>query len=243
MKNTSVVLGLYFVVLLALAAHRSVAGEATGNYHGLWLCQNVPIEKTAYFAAIFEATADRGLVVQSFKQVLAAKYGYHGEVNCGVGTGTGAADLAKAKEDRARYVKQLHGMQIKVHETGWTYAGASATAPAPATSNAPVASVAPVATAATAPQGPTKLWVCRGNTNAPSRDMYITKPFPVTDGLANWRNTQAALGSYMQAHYKPTAMNCDNYATQAEADARVEWLVNWAHTYKFDPVSVSFTYP
>lgn len=56
-------------------------------------------------------------------------------------------------------------------------------------------------------------------------------------------SASAALGSYMQAHYKPTSMACDNYATQAEADARVAWLVNWAHTYKFDPVSVTFTYP
>ena len=33
------------------------------------------------------------------------------------------------------------------------------------------------------------------------------------------------------------------YDTQAEADARVAWLVDWAHTYKFDPVLVTFTYP
>lgn len=35
----------------------------------------------------------------------------------------------------------------------------------------------------------------------------------------------------------------DSSDTQAEADARVSWLVNWAHTNKFDPVSVTFTYP
>lgn len=235
MKNAAVVLGLASVVVLGLAAHRSVAGETTRTYHGLWVCQNVPIQKTAYFAAIFEATADRDQVARSFEQALAAKYGYKGRVNCGVGTGVRPADIAKAKEDRARYVKQLHLMKIKVYETGWSFAGASA--------SSPVASAAPVATAAATSQEPSKLWVCRGNTNAPSRDMYITQPFRVVDGLQNWRNAQTALGSYMQAHYKPTSMSCDNYATQAEADARVEWLVNWAHTYKFDPVSVTFTYP
>jgi hypothetical protein len=109
--------------------------------------------------------------------------------------------------------------------------------------SASVASIAPVATATTAPQGPTKLWVCRGNTNAPSRDMYITKPFAAGSDLTTQRKMQPALAQYMQAHYKQTVMTCDYYDTQAEADARVAWLVNWAHTYKFDYVPVIFTYP
>jgi hypothetical protein len=54
---------------------------------------------------------------------------------------------------------------------------------------------------------------------------------------------QPALASYMQKHYKPTAMSCGNYKTQAEAKARVEWLVKWAHTFHFDYVLVNFTYP
>ena len=88
-----------------------------------------------------------------------------------------------------------------------------------------------------------KLFVCRGNTNAPSREMYITHPFPVANGIANWQEAQTALASYMHAHYQPTAMACDACDTQAEAKARVEWLVNWAHAHQFDYVPVNFTYP
>lgn len=238
MKNAAVVVGFGSVVLLALAAHRGVAGEASNDDDGYWECRNIPIENTAYFSAIFEAKADRGVVATSFAQMLAAKYGYQGRANCGVAIIKTPATLAKAKDDQARYATQLRQSQIKVVLTGWVYAGASAAAPTPAPTSAPVATATPLPASAY-----TKLWVCRGNTNAPSRDMYITKPFPVTDGLMNWRKTQAALASYMQANYKPTVMNCDNFATQAEAEARVEWLVNWAHTNKFDPVTVTFTYP
>ena len=62
-----------------------------------------------------------------------------------------------------------------------------------------------------------KLFVCRGNTNAPSREMYITHPFPVANGIANWQEAQTALASNMHAHYQPTAMACDACDTQAEA--------------------------
>jgi len=73
--------------------------------------------------------------------------------------------------------------------------------------------------------------------------MYITKPFAASSDLLTARKVQAALASYMQSNYKPTVMNCAYYDTQAEADARVAWLVNFAHTYKFDYVPVTFSYP
>lgn len=238
MKSAAVVFGLGSVVLLALAVQPSIGGEASENYKGLWECRNVPIQQAAYFSGIFEANADRGEVQKAYTQMLAAKYGYQGQTNCGVATSTSPEMLAKLKEDQARYVKQLQQSQIKVVVTGWVFAGAAAPAPSPAPATALVA------TAATSPAGAySKFWVCRGNTNAPSRDMYITKPFAMGTDLSTQRKMQPALASYMQAHYKPTVMTCDYYGTQAEADARVEWLINNAHTYHFDYVPVSFNYP
>ena len=232
MKSAAVVVGLGSAFVLTLAAHRSVAGTTSYTYDGYWECRNVPIQQTAYFSAVFEANAETGAVQRAFTQMLAAKYGYHGQTNCSVAY-KGPTSIAKLKDDQARYVKQLHQSNIKVFLTGWVFAGAAAAAPAAA---------APAATS-TAVQSPSKLWVCRGNTNAPSRDMYITKPFAAGSELMTQRNMQGALATFMQANYKPTVMTCDYYDTQAEADARVAWLVNWAHTYKFDPVSVTFTYP
>ena len=106
MKSAAVVLGLAVIVVLSLACSRATAGEYTETLHGLWLCQNAPIKETAYFAGVFEATAGRGVVIQSFQTMLAAKYGYQGNVSCGVGAGVSEADFAKAPEDRARFVKQ-----------------------------------------------------------------------------------------------------------------------------------------
>lgn len=239
MKNAAVVLGLGFAFILALSVHRSVAGEASAVSDGIWQCQNVPIQQTAYFSATFEGRADRGEVQRAYTQMLAAKYGYQGQANCGVATSRTPEMLAKLRDDQARYVKQLRQSQVKVVETGWVFAGASVAAPAQAPVSAPVA---PVATAAVS-NSPTKLWVCRGNTNAPSRDMYITKPFAAGTDLTTQRKMQPALARYMQEHYKPTSMMCDYYGTQAEADARVAWLVNFANTNHFDYVPVTFTYP
>jgi hypothetical protein len=61
--------------------------------------------------------------------------------------------------------------------------------------------------------------------------MYITAPFSVATDLQTMRKAQTALAGYMKERYLPTSMMCDTYATQAEADARVEWLVNYA-TYQ-----------
>jgi len=73
--------------------------------------------------------------------------------------------------------------------------------------------------------------------------MYITKPFAARFDPTTQRMMQPALAKYMQAHYQGTVMTCDYFNTQAQADKRVQWLIDWAHTYKFDPVSVTFTYP
>jgi len=145
MKGAAVVLGLTVIVVLSLTCSRAIAdGESTASLHGLWLCQNAPIKETAYFAGIFEATADRGVVIQSFQTMLAAKYGYQGNVSCGVGTGVSEADFAKALEDRARFVKQLQQSNIKVLETGWQFEGErqSASNAAPAAAAAPSAAPA-----------------------------------------------------------------------------------------------------
>ncbi|MGH8262311.1 MAG: hypothetical protein ACRETU_06700 [Steroidobacterales bacterium] len=246
MKNAVVVLGLGSALVLALAAHRSAAGEASDIYDGIWQCQNGPIQQTAYFSGTFEGKADRREVQGAYTKMLATRYGYQGQANCGVATSRTPEMLAKLKDDQANYIKQLREAQVKVVETGWVFAGASAAAPVQTDASEPPTvstAVAPVATAMTAPQGPTKLWVCRGNANAPSRDMYITKPFAAGYDLTTQRKMHPALARYMQANYSETVMTCDYFNTQAEADKRVAWLVNWAHTYKFDPVSVSFTYP
>lgn len=234
MKCAAVVFGLGSAFLLALAPHRSIAGEASATDDGYWECRNMPIQEVAYFSAIFEANASRAEVAKVFAQMLAAEYGYQGSTNCGVAY-RGPTIFTKLQDDQARYIKQLQDSQIKVVETGWVYAGAPAPAPQPTLESAP-------ATAPTAAQSPTKLWVCRGNTNAPSRDMYITAPFPVGITLQTMRNAQAALASYMKERYKPTSMMCDSYATEAEANARVEWLVNFAQTYQFVYVPVNYTY-
>lgn len=234
MKCTAAVLGLGFTFLLALAPHRSYAGESNPTDDGFWQCQNMPIVDAAYFSAIFEANADRAVVATAFAQMLAAQYGYEGRTNCGVANRSPTI-RAKLEDDQLRYVKQLQQSEIKVVETGWVYAGAGAPAPEATPASAP-------ATAPTPAVAPTKLWVCRGSTNAPSRDMYITAPFSVAIDLQTMRKAQAALASYMQERYLPTSMMCDTYATQAEADARVEWLVNYAKTYQFDYVPVTYTY-
>jgi hypothetical protein len=234
MKCTTVLLSLGFTFLLALAPHRGDAGEPSPYDDGYWQCQNMPIVDAAYFSAIFEANADRAVVATEFAQMLAAQYGYEGRTNCGVAIRSPTI-RAKLEDDQARYVKQLQQSQIKVVETGWVYAGAGAPAPQPAPASAPAIASTPAVT-------PTKLWVCRGSTNAPSRDMYITAPFSVAADLQTMRKAQTALAGYMKERYLPTSMMCDTYATQAEADARVEWLVNYAHTYQFVYVPVNYTY-
>jgi hypothetical protein len=238
MKCTAVVLGLGFAFLLALPRDRSIAGEASPNDDGYWECRNMPIQDVAYFSAIFEANASRAEVAKVFAQMLAVEYGYQGSTNCGVAY-RGPTILAKLQDDQARYIKQLQDSQVKVVETGWLYVGDPVPAPQPTLESAPTSAPesAPAAAAS-----PSKLWVCRGNTNAPSRDMYITAPFPVGTTLMTMRQAQAALASYMQENYQPTSMMCDSYATQEEANARVEWLVNFAQTNHFVYVPVNYTY-
>lgn len=230
MKCTAAVLGLGFTFLLALAPQRGDSGEPSPYDDGYWQCQNMPIVDAAYFSATFEANADRAVVAAAFAEMLAAEYGYEGRTNCGVAI-RGPTTIAKLEDDQARYVKQLQQSQIKVVETGWVYTGVVAPPPASVPAAAPAPAVAQ-----------TKLWVCRGSTNAPSRDMYITAPFSVAADLQTMRKAQTALAAYMQERYLPTSMMCDTYATQAEADARVEWLVNYAKTYQFDYVPVTYTY-
>ena len=106
MKSAAVEPGLAVMVVLSLAGPRAIAdGESTETLHGLWLCQNAPIKETAYFAGIFEATADRRTVIQSFQTMLAAKYGYHGNVSCGVGRGVGEAESTTTFCSRMRQCK------------------------------------------------------------------------------------------------------------------------------------------
>jgi hypothetical protein len=86
--------------------------------------QNAPIETTAYFSEIFEMNAGKGAVENAFAQLLSTKYGYKGQVGCGMAQ-KGPTILAKLKDDHARFVKQLNQQGIKVVETGWAYAGGS----------------------------------------------------------------------------------------------------------------------
>ncbi len=187
MKSAAVVLGLAVIVVLSLAGSRAIAGEYTNTLHGLWLCQNAPIKETAYFAGIFEATADRGVVIQSFQTMLVAKYGYQGNVSCGVGTGVSEADLAKAREDRGRFVKQLQQSNIKVVETGWQFEGGSQSASAAASA----AAAAPAAASA-------KTYQCWMNSFG---NNYMTPAFSSTTELpkliSDW-------GAYIKNAHPPS---------------------------------------
>jgi hypothetical protein len=177
MKSPAVALGLVCTVVLSLTGARGIAGESTETFHGLWLCQNAPIKETAYFAGIFEATADRGAVIESFQKMLAAKYGYRGDVSCGVGTGVSEADFAKAREDRARFVKQLQQSNTKVFETGWRFEGETQSA-----------SAAPPAAAAASAAAPAKNYQCWMNSFG---NNYMTPAFSSTTELpkliSDWR--------------------------------------------------------
>jgi len=176
-KRAAVAFGLACIVVLSLTGPRGIAGESTETFHGLWLCQNSPIKETAYFAGIFEATADRGAVIQSFQKMLAAKYAYQGNVSCGVGSGVSEADFAKAREDRARFVTQLRQSNIKVLETGWRFEGE--------TQNA---SAAPSAAAAASAAAPAKNYQCWMNSFG---NNYMTPAFSSTTELpkliSDWR--------------------------------------------------------
>ena len=177
MKSGAVVLGLACIVVLSITGPRGIAGESTGTLRGLWLCQNAPIKEAAYFAAIFEATADRVVVIQSFQKMLAAKYGYQGDVSCGVGTGVSEADIAKAGEDRERFVKQLQQSNIKVFETGWRFEGETQSA-----------SAAPPAAAAASAAAPAKNYQCWIDSFG---NNYMTPAFSSTTELpkliSDWR--------------------------------------------------------
>jgi hypothetical protein len=220
MKGAAVVLGPTALVVLSLAGSLAIAdGESTATLHGLWLCQNTPIKETAYFAGIFEATADRGTVIQSFQTMLAAKYGYQGDVSCGVGTGVSEADFAKAREDRARFVKQLQQSNIKVLETGWQFVGGtqSASAPGPA---APAATAAPAA----APAKTYQCWMDNFGNN------YITPAFSSTTELpkliSDWRayiqNAHPANGYAQATCMEMEARQAASNLAQA-GRSRVDW--------------------
>ena len=178
MKCSAVALGVVGTVVLLIAGARGNAGESADTLHGIWLCQNEPIKEAAYFAGIFEATAGRGAVIQSFQKMLAAKYGYQGKVSCGVGTGVSEADFAKAREDRARFVKQLQQSNIKVIETGWRFDGEKSQS----------ASAAPPAGAATSATAPAKDYQCWMNSFG---NNYMTPAFSSTTELpkliSDWR--------------------------------------------------------
>jgi len=127
MKTTTsaVVASLTVAILLALAPDRCLAGESAGfSTDGYWQCQNMPIEKTAYFSQLFEMNRDMAEVQKAFAQMLSTKYGYKGQVNCGVVNDKSPTMRAKLKDDHARWVEQLKQQGVKVVETGWVY-GAS----------------------------------------------------------------------------------------------------------------------
>jgi hypothetical protein len=122
--SSAVVLALTVAIPVALAPDRTVAGETLATNDGYWQCQNAPIETTAFLSEIFEMNAAMGAVQSAFAQLLSTKYGFKGQVSCGMAY-KGPTILAKLKDDHARYVKQLNQQGIKVVETGWTYAGGS----------------------------------------------------------------------------------------------------------------------
>lgn len=203
MKNAAVVLGLSSAFILALAAHRSVAGESGNTHDGYWECRNIPIEQTAYFSAIFEANAGLGEVAESYAQMLAAKYGYQGRANCGVAIIKSPATFAKAKDDQASYVKQLRQSQIKVFLTDWVYPGASAAAPTQAPASAPAA-----------PQSPSMSFGYCVCTYAEYR--YYSAAFSSpADQYTHWR--QAFLKSLKERYNVQGYIQCVRYASQAES--------------------------
>jgi hypothetical protein len=121
-RASAVVASLMVVILLPLAPDRCLAGESQPfSTDGYWQCQNMPIEKTAYFSQIFAMNAGMAEVQKAFAQLLSTRYGYTGQVNCGVANDKSPTMLAKLKEDHARWVEQLKLQSVKVVETGWMY--------------------------------------------------------------------------------------------------------------------------
>jgi hypothetical protein len=120
--TSALVASLTVAILLALAPDRGLAGEsAPFSTDGYWQCQNMPIEKTAYFSQLFEMNAGMAEVQKAFAQVLSANYGYKGQVNCGVANDKSPTMRAKLNEDHARWVTQLKQQGVQVVETGWVY--------------------------------------------------------------------------------------------------------------------------
>ncbi len=108
---------------LAFAASAARAGEVSPMQEGYWFCQTVQSAPTAtlYVSDHFEANADRSEVPSAFKKMLAAKYGYAGQVSCSTAL-KGAGILEKISGDNQRWYGQIRAGGGKVVETHWTFA-------------------------------------------------------------------------------------------------------------------------
>lgn len=85
-----------------------------------WSCYSGSETDSVYFTAVWEERVEPSEVYASFRNFLADKYSYKGQVFCAMASKVPGVDLAKAKADQLNMRQHWQKQGKKVVETGWT---------------------------------------------------------------------------------------------------------------------------
>ena len=193
---------LTFTLIFAaatLVSSVAAAGESPFS-PGYYICETMEGD-TSYFSDIFLGPGDASAVGKGFREMLAAKYGYTGRVNCP--RANNSPDVLKLlQEQHAPYAAQRAQQGRKIVETGWTYGGAPslsiATPPPKAAGSAPKSNAQSAYEQALAAQRPRSVSQAQlaAAAKTPASERRRASTIPRTPGTSSRSSEGTAAGKY-----------------------------------------------